>query len=133
MVHELAVIKRRGTWLLGIVAAAGAELWSSYWMLHSIPSDTILDYYPTTWSYVGEHFLTWIIVAFPMFTLFCGTHWYVSGEGKLRDFMTIACISIVAEILSSAYLWFVATPVGAMPKLWWKGGFGTYLVARSPS
>src|ERR1051326_5020902 len=102
-------------------------------MLHMIPSDTILDYYPTTWSYIGEHFLAWAVFAVPIFTLFFGTHWRVSGVSRLRDIITIAWISMITEVLSSAYLWFIANPVGAAPKLWWRGGFSTYLLARSPS
>ena len=101
-------------------------------MLHEIPTDTVLRYYPTTWSYVGEHFLAWCVAAFPMvLVFFAARQRQGTRSNRWRDVLTVGVIALIAEVLSSAYLWWVATPNGEEPKLWYADGFGTYLWARA--
>ncbi len=115
------------------LAVLGAEVASSFWLLKSIPTDTILVYYPTRWSYVGEHFLAWAVALSSLVvSLVSVTGGLKRSKLSMRGVsVTISVLSLLAELLSSWYLWFVATPPGVDPKLWYTGGFWTYVEARS--
>jgi hypothetical protein len=114
------------------LAALGAELISSFWLLKSIPTDTILVYYPTRWSYVGEHFLAWAAALSSLVVSLISVTATLKRPRLSHRVIppAIGAISLVAELLSSWYLWFVATPEGVEPKLWYTGGFWTYVEAR---
>jgi hypothetical protein len=102
-------------------------------LLKSIPTDTVLVYYPTGWSYVGEHLLAWAVALFSLITSLVS----VGGRLKVRlrpsrggTLMAIGALSFVAELLGSRYLGFVAMADDVEPKLWYTGGFWTYVEAR---
>ena len=116
---------------VGCVASIAAELWSSYWLLQSIPTDSVLTSYPTTWSYVGEHFLAWAATALPIFLIcFWWTKRYRLRRSPWLELMTVLVISCISELISSAYLWFIATLDGEQPKLWFESRFWAYMRAR---
>lgn len=122
----------RNARLHGLWAAVIAELLSSYWMFISFPTDSNVDYYPTSWSYMGEHFLVWSLVASPLFAILVRNQSRMrSTRINLRALSAVAVISLAAEVASSAYLWYFATLEGNVPKLWYVNNFGKYLQARA--
>jgi hypothetical protein len=110
---------------------ATCELFSSWWLWGSIPTDTVATYYPTAWSYIGEHFLIWLIflaVLTILLKLTLRREFWMRAFGLWHCTLVIGA-AIVLEFLSSSYRWYLGLQDGSRFP-WWRGGFGTYLAAR---
>src|SRR5215467_6271260 len=95
-----------GIWLSGWTAALGAELLSSYLLKHAGPTDTVLWNYPTTWRYVGEHFLVWAVLALPIFSIGRAII-STTRRGGWKDVVMISCTVLGTEVMSSVWLWHI--------------------------
>jgi hypothetical protein len=107
------------------------EVFTSWWLWGSIPTDTTAAYYPTMWSYVGEHLAIWIVpfLAFvvPMAIPEVRRRWLELTV--LQQCSVVVAVGLVLELLSSGYRWHLTAQDGAVPP-WWRGGFSAYVVAR---
>ena len=107
------------------------EIFSSWWLWAHIPTDTIATYYPTAWSYIGEHLLIWLMFLVPFATFLQVTtkrEWWGPYQGGWHVFSVIA-LAVLLELLSSCYRWYLAMQDGSRFP-WWTGGLGSYLGAR---
>jgi hypothetical protein len=125
----MVAMRTSGIWLSGWIAALGAELLTSYLLKHAGPTDTVLWDYPTTWSYVGEHFLIWSLLALPIFSVGRAIVAKTSRPGGWKDIVMISCTVLATEMMSSLWLWHIHDEVG-VPGVWYEDGLGAYLRAR---
>jgi len=114
-----------------ILLLAACEVFSSWWVWGSIPTDTIGVSYATAWSYIGEHFLLWLAclgaLAAGLRVIFTRTFW--TRNFSIGHYILAIGVLILLEVVSSAYRWYLAVQDGSRFP-WWKGGFGTYFGAR---
>ncbi len=114
-----------------LLALGFCEIFASWWLWGSLPTDTVAVYYPTGWSYIGEHLLIWLVFLSPVAVLFHAASrrglWavYLGGWRCILIFGLAALL----EFSSSSYRWYLVTEDGTRFP-WWTGGFGSYLVAR---
>jgi hypothetical protein len=118
-----------GIWLSGWIAALGAELLTTYLLKHAGPTDTALWDYPNTWSYVGDHFLVWSLLALPIFSVGRARVLKLSRPGGWKDIVVTSCAVFATEMMSSVWLYYIHDEPG-VPGVWWEDGLGAYLGAR---
>jgi hypothetical protein len=114
-----------------LLALGLCEIFASWWLWGSLPTDTVAVYYPTAWSYIGEHLLIWLVFLVPVAVLFHAASKRGLGAVYLGGwrFILIFGVAALLEFLSSSYRWYLATEDGTRFP-WWTGGFGSYLLAR---
>jgi len=107
--------------------AVAIEVMTSFWLYALAPTDGVRVSYPSVWAYIGEHGLVWVI-AFAV-TFFVAT---VAFKDKVRSDVLTGLTCIAAELLSTAYVWFVI-PANrdGVSKAWYTGRFIDYFEARS--
>lgn len=124
----------KGRVLVFLAAALLAELWSSIFIMGMIPTDSALTYYPSQWSYVGEHFAPWFLIFLPLAIVsMCAAlklSSFVGWKGFAIDVLTVAATGLVAVFLTSRHLWTEATMPGERLTLWWKNDFREYMWIR---
>jgi hypothetical protein len=111
---SLAAMKRAGL---------AANLAGSCYVAFQAPTDSIRVWYPTIWSYLGEHFLVFFLsvscVFFAVQYLSAKGH-RSRGRGSSISYSKLIGFSIPLVLLdvgASAYLWFVAPRSGSLPTL----------------
>jgi hypothetical protein len=114
-----------------LVALGLCEIFTSWWLWGSLPTDTVAVYYPTVWSYIGEHLLIWLMFLAPVAVLFRAISKRGLWEAYMGGWRFILIFGVAAflELLSSSYRWYLAIE-GDTRSPWWTGGFGNYLLAR---
>lgn len=110
------VIQTRGRFPLFLPAALLAEVWSSLAIMGTIPTDSVLTYYPSQWSYVGEHFAPWFLIFLPLAiaTIFAALrlNTLIGWKGFGIDLSIVAATGLLAVFLTSRHLWTQATMPG---------------------
>src|SRR5882762_928529 len=106
--------------------AVAVELMTSYCLYSGAPTDGVRVWYPSVWAYVGEHGLVWATVLAALF--YVGV-W--AFKEKMRSDMLTALAAIVAELVSTGYVWFVIPIEGDTSRAWYTGRFIDYFKARS--
>jgi hypothetical protein len=107
------------------------EVFTSWWLWGSFPTDTTAAYYPTMWSYVGEHLVMWIVPFLGLVALIALPHvrrrWLALTV--LQQCGLVIAVAAVLELLSSGYRWHLTAQDGVVSP-WWRGGLSAYIVAR---
>jgi hypothetical protein len=107
--------------------AAAIEAMTSFGLYALAPTDSVRVWYPSVWAYVGEHGLVWVIA-------FAGVFFVATGVFKnpVRPDVLTLLTCIVAELVSTAYVWFVIPAnSGGDSRAWCTSRFIDYLGTRS--
>lgn len=106
--------------------AVAVELMTSLLLYARAPTDGVRVWYPSGWAYVGEHGLVWAIAFAGLSYL---TVW--AFRGKVRSDVLTVLSAIVAEPVSTVYVWFVIPVEGDTSRAWYSGKFIDYFRARA--
>jgi hypothetical protein len=122
-----------------------SNLIPSWWLWMSSPTDTVRVWYPTIWSYLGEHFVLWVGFTAFFFAIarvaFArqSAHMFDPSQRGTRhitffQYLFICLIFLASDLCTSFYL--------AVSTWWWEHRFTTrlwhteslrdYLFAREP-
>jgi hypothetical protein len=106
---------------------AAVEAMTSLLLYGLAPTDGVRVWYPSAWAYIGEHGLVWVIALAVAFLVATGLF-----KDKVRSDMLTGLTCIVAELLSTAYVWFVIPAnSGGVSRAWYTGRFIDYFGTRS--
>lgn len=105
-------------------------------MFSAAPTDTVRTWYPTVWSYIGEHGTVTILTWFLLLGIA-----RIIGRSELHHLpnswpawgLWLFCAGLSIDVAASAYIWFVAPMSGAKPRLWYTPTLGPYLILRGVS
>jgi hypothetical protein len=106
--------------------AVAVELLTSFLLYELASTDGVRVWYPSGWAYVGDHGLLWALAFVAVSSVLLGTL-----KTKWRSDIMTALAAIIAEPISTAYVWFVI-PVnsGDISRAWSPRTFRDYLEAR---
>src|SRR5215475_4379784 len=122
-----------------------SNLVSSWWLWVSSPTDSVRVWYPTIWSYLGEHFFLWI--GFCCFSLFIfratydkhGANALTTRATGLRQmsrsqYAAVCMGFIAADLCASLFLAFSTWwwEHNFTVRLWYTASLKDYLFAREP-
>jgi hypothetical protein len=130
--NKMAMIKWRINLFVWLLVLSASELFASWWLWTRIPTDTVRLYYPTAWSYVGEHFLIWLsacVILTPLVKVAIKYGVWTS-EFTARHCASVVLLAAILEVSSSSYRWWLALQDGSRFP-WWEDGLAAYLSARA--
>jgi hypothetical protein len=106
--------------------AVAVELMTSFWLYSRAPTDGVRVWYPSVWAYMGEHGLVWATVFAVL--IYFGLRAF---KERVRSDILTTLAAIVAEPVSTGYVWFVIPLEGDTSRAWYTGRFIDYFKARS--
>jgi len=114
-----------------------ANLAASLFFALRAPTDSIRVWYPTLWSFLGEHFLLFLVCLSCLFFVVQRLPANMRGSLRSRDNLGLSMLfgygilTVGSDVLASAYLWFVALQSGGLPTLSYpRDNFWNYLWLR---
>lgn len=102
---------------------AAVELLTSLVLYALAPTDGVRVWYPSGWAYAGEHGLVWVAA-------FAALFWTMRGSLRVRSDALTVLAAIAAELIATAYVWFVMPSSGEVSRAWYTGRFADYFTTR---
>jgi hypothetical protein len=141
--HRKWVLRTSISRLFGV--AVGAEILPSLCLWALSPTDTIRVWYPSVWSYLGEHFLVWSALLLLLLSLLKGAReelqLLIPNSSKpqshlltFHEYVAFAGLLLAADVAASLVL--VGTTwlrdEAFTTKMWYTHSLRDYLLTREP-